>query len=111
MPFNKTADAHRHAEPLSLVHYFYTKLYPGQSVEQTIFSDKETAFAQSLLASYTFSELHDLIDYTIEAAGHSHAVCDPHLWRSAQLHPTLARRARHARRSTAASARGGFGGT
>ena len=67
MPFRKAADD-QHEEPLLLVHYFYSKLYPTQTGMQTICSDKETDLAQSLLQTYTKQEIKDLIDYTVEEA-------------------------------------------
>jgi hypothetical protein len=67
MPFRKTADEQRE-EPMSLVHYFHAQLYPNQISMETIFSDKETELARSLLRTYTAEEIKDLIDYTIEEA-------------------------------------------
>ena len=67
MPFRKAADA-QHEEPMTLVHYFYAKLYPNQSGMQTIFSDKETDLARSLLEIHTAEEIKELIDYTLDEA-------------------------------------------
>ena len=67
MPFRKSADEQRE-EPMTLVHYFHAQLYPNQISMETIFSDKETELARSLLETYTAPEIKDLIEFTIDEA-------------------------------------------
>jgi hypothetical protein len=76
-PLNKSMQSHeivddrKLQEPLAVVHYFYSKLYPDQHSTRSIYSDKEADFAKSLLETYTEVEIGDLVDFTIEEAGKS----------------------------------------
>jgi hypothetical protein len=71
LPLRQVTDEQQHNEPLSIVHYFYSKLFPEQTAAQAIYLDKETDLARSLLGAYSMPEIQDLIDYTLDEASQS----------------------------------------
>jgi hypothetical protein len=71
LPLRQVTDEQQHNEPLSIVHYFYSKLFPEQTAAQAIYLDKETDLARSLLGAYSMPEIQDLIDYTLDEAPRS----------------------------------------
>jgi hypothetical protein len=54
--------------PLRLVEKFYQNLYHGGDLSGMVILDKEIEYAKSLLETYSFDEVSDLILYTIDAA-------------------------------------------
>lgn len=68
LPFTLVADENTIQKPQEIVHYFYRKLYGTTEVDELGFSERETAFAASLLEKHTMGELHSFIDYGLAEA-------------------------------------------
>lgn len=68
MQFQKVSDEHTIQQPIELVAYFYRRLYGIDAVDDTIFSDRETAFAVSLLAHHNFETVQAWIDFALQEA-------------------------------------------
>ncbi len=72
MPFEKTPPVEQGETPLALVAAFYNRLYPAGTPDEMVFSDSETALARTLLETYSFDELQDLIAFTLTRAQETH---------------------------------------
>jgi hypothetical protein len=68
LQFVRVVDERRLQQPIELVSYFYKRLYQTDELEEAVFSDKETAFAATLLEKYPFSDIQEWIDYAIRKA-------------------------------------------
>jgi hypothetical protein len=68
LPFTFAVDENTIQKPQELVQYFYQKLYGTDEVNELGFSEKETAFAASLLEKHTMEDLRGFIDYGLAEA-------------------------------------------
>jgi hypothetical protein len=68
LPFTFAVDENTIQKPQELVQYFYQKLYGTDEVNELGFSEKETAFAASLLEKHTMEDLRGFIDYGLVEA-------------------------------------------
>ena len=53
---------------MELVAYFYRRLYQTDTVDEAIFSNKETAFAAALLENHSFEDLQAWVDFALAEA-------------------------------------------
>jgi hypothetical protein len=67
-PFTLAIDEHTIQKPQEIVRYFYQKLYGTNEVDELGFSEKETAFAASLLEKRTMEDVRGFIDYGLAEA-------------------------------------------
>jgi hypothetical protein len=63
IPFILAADENSIQKPQEVVLYFYKKLYGTEDIEEIGFSEKETAFAASLLEKHSMEEVKTFVDY------------------------------------------------
>jgi hypothetical protein len=68
LPFTFSIDEREIQKPQEIVMYFYQKLYGTNEVGNLGFSEKETAFAVSLLEKYSIAEIQGFIDYGLAEA-------------------------------------------
>jgi len=68
LPFTLALDENTIQKPQEMVHYFYRKLYGTNQVDELGFSEKETAFAASLLEKHTMADMRGFIDYGLAEA-------------------------------------------
>ena len=68
MLVRKTQDEQTIQRPMELVAYFYRRLYRTDTVDEAIFSNKETAFAAALLENYSFEDLQAWVDFALAEA-------------------------------------------
>jgi hypothetical protein len=68
LPFTLAVDENTIQKPQEIVHYFYRKLYGTNEANDLGFSEKETAFAVSLLDKHTEGDLRGFIDYGLAEA-------------------------------------------
>lgn len=68
IPFLYTADATAIQHPQEMVLYFYRKLYDTNEVDELGFTERETAFAASLLEKHDTKEIQAFIDYALQEA-------------------------------------------
>jgi hypothetical protein len=57
LPFTLALDENTIQKPQEMVHYFYRKLYGTNEVDELGFSEKETAFAASLLEKHSMADM------------------------------------------------------
>ena len=72
LQFTQAADAADINAPLALTTYFYTRLFKNDPAEETIYSDKDIQYAQSLIKQFGEAGVRDLIDFAIEQAKQTH---------------------------------------
>jgi hypothetical protein len=68
LPFTLALDENTIQKPQEMVHYFYRKLYGTNEVDELGFSEKETAFAASLLEKHSMADMRGFIDYGLAEA-------------------------------------------
>jgi hypothetical protein len=68
LPFAFTADQNTIQKPQEIVLYFYGKLYGAGAVDELGFSEKETAFAASLIEKHNIEEVKGFIDFGLTEA-------------------------------------------
>jgi hypothetical protein len=68
MLVRKTQDEQTIQRPMELVAYFYRRLYRTDTVDEAIFSNKETAFAAALLENHSFEDLQAWVDFALAEA-------------------------------------------
>lgn len=68
LQFTQAADEANISAPLKLVSDFYAKLYNTESLDDNIFSEKDTEFARQLLVEHGEEGAKDLFAYALEQA-------------------------------------------
>lgn len=68
LQFQRAADEASIQGPVELTRYFYRRLHRVEKLESDIFSEKDVAFAERLLARYGMDEGRALVDFTLVSA-------------------------------------------
>lgn len=68
LQFEQATDRALLTAPVTIVRYFYQKLYGVEQLEDTIFPEKDVEFASRLITQLGEAGLRDLIDYAVSEA-------------------------------------------
>jgi hypothetical protein len=68
-PFKRTEEEHDIARPLKLVSHFHKRRLGVDDLTEYVFSEKEVAFARTLVQKYPDEVCREIVDYGLERAG------------------------------------------